>query len=144
MANKNKNSFTILYNVIVDKITTDTTIINANNNLTVKALWDTGANCCCISEELVKLLNLSPVGKVSFYTPSGTGLAYTYLVDIVLPNNMKIKDVKMCSSKIGAQNLDLLIGTDIINKGDFAISNYKNNTCFTFRIPSKEIIDFSK
>lgn len=144
MANKNKNSFTILYNGIIDKITTDTTIINANNNLTVKALWDTGANCCCISEELVKLLNLSPVGKVSFYTPSGTGLAYTYLVDIVLPNNMKIKDVKMCSSKIGAQNLDLLIGTDIINKGDFAISNYKNNTCFTFRIHSKEIIDFSK
>ena len=144
MANKNKNSFTILFNGIVDKITTDTTIINANNNLTVKALWDTGANCCCISEELVKLLNLSPVGKVSFYTPSGTGLAYTYLVDIVLPNNMIIKDVKMCSSKIGAQNLDLIIGTDIINKGDFAISNYKNNTCFTFRIPSKEIIDFSK
>ena len=69
---------------------------------------------------------------------------YTYLVDIILPNNMKIKQVKMCSSKIGAQNLDLLIGTDIINKGDFAISNYKKNTCFTFRIPSKECIDFSK
>ena len=142
MAN-NKNSFTILYNGIVDKITTDTTIVNGINNLTVKALWDTGANCCCISEELVKLLNLSPVGKVTFYTPSGSGLAYTYLVDIVLPNNMIINGVKMCSSKIGAQNLDLLIGTDIINKGDFAISNYKKNTCFTFRIPSKECIDFS-
>ena len=144
MAKKNINSFTIMYNGVVDKITTDTTILNAKNNLTVKALWDTGANCCCISEELVKLLNLSPAGKVSFYTPSGVGLAYTYLVDIILPNNMKIKQVKMCSSKIGAQNLDLLIGTDIINKGDFEISNYKKNTCFTFRIPSKECIDFSK
>ena len=143
MAN-HKNSFTILYNGITDKITTDTTIVNANNNLTVKALWDTGANCCCISEDLAKLLKLNPVGKVTFYTPSGSGLAYTYLVDIVLPNNMKIKNVKMCSLKIGAQNLDLLIGTDIINKGDFAISNYKKNTCFTFRIPSKECIDFSK
>ena len=142
MARSIKNSFTIMYNGVVDKITTDTTIVNADNNLTVKALWDTGANCSCISEELVKLLNLSPAGKVSFYTPSGSGLAYTYLVDIILPNNMKIKQVKMCSSKIGAQYLDLLIGTDIINKGDFAISNYKNNTCFTFRIPSKEHIDF--
>ena len=144
MAKKNINSFTIMYNGVVDKITTDTTILNAKNNLTVKALWDTGANCCCISEELVKLLNLSPAGKVSFFTLSWVGLAYTYLVDIILPNNMKIKQVKMCSSKIGAQNLDLLIGTDIINKGDFAISNYKKNTCFTFRIPSKECIDFSK
>lgn len=144
MNSKVKNSFTIIYNGVVDKITTDTTIVNMNNNVTVKALWDTGANCCCISEELVKLLNLSPVGKVMFYTPSGTGYAYTYLVDIVLPNKLMIKNVKMCSSKIGAQNLDLLIGTDIINKGDFAISNYKKNTCFTFRIPSKECIDFSK
>lgn len=64
-----KNSFTILFNGITDKITTDTTIVNANNNLTVKALWDTGANCCCISEDLVKLLKLNPVGKVTFYTP---------------------------------------------------------------------------
>ena len=38
MANS-KNSFTILYNGIVEKITTDTTIINGKNNLTVKALW---------------------------------------------------------------------------------------------------------
>lgn len=144
MAKSKNNSFTIIYNGIVDKITTDTTIVNDNKNLTVKALWDTGANCCCISEELAQLLGLCPVGKVSFYTPSGTGIAYTYLVDIVLPNNMIIKNVKMCSSKIGAQNLDLLIGTDIISKGDFAISNYKKNTCFTFRIPSKECIDFSK
>lgn len=140
----NKNSFTILYSGIVNKITTDTTIVNGTNNLTVKALWDTGANCCCISEDLVKLLNLIPVGKVSFYTPSGTGFAYTYLVDIILPNNMKIKNIKMCGSKIGLQNLDLLIGTDIISKGDFAISNYKKNTSFSFRMPSKEIIDFCK
>ena len=55
MANS-KNSFTILYNGIVEKITKDTTIINGKNNLTVKVLWDTGANCCCISEYLVKSL----------------------------------------------------------------------------------------
>jgi hypothetical protein len=25
-----------------------------------RALWDTGANCCCISYDLVKKLNLKP------------------------------------------------------------------------------------
>ena len=44
MAKNSKNSFTIIYNGLVEKITTDTTIINNKSSLTVKAIWDTGAN----------------------------------------------------------------------------------------------------
>jgi hypothetical protein len=46
---------------------------------------------------------------------------------------------------IGANlQYDVLIGLDIICRGDFAISNYNNSTQFTFRIPSICDIDFCK
>jgi hypothetical protein len=31
---------------------------------------------------------------------------------------------------------------DIIGQGDFAVSNYGGKTVFTFRVPSKQMIDF--
>ena len=37
---------------------------------------------------------------------------------------------------------DVLIGMDIINLGDFAVSNVEGSTCFTFRMPSLEEFDF--
>ncbi|MCK4911673.1 MAG: SEC-C domain-containing protein [Thermodesulfovibrionales bacterium] len=38
---------------------------------------------------------------------------------------------------------DILIGMDIMSKGDFAVSNHGGNTTFTFRMPSIEEIDFN-
>ena len=38
----------------------------------------------------------------------------------------------------------MLIGMDIINLGDFAITNKNGNTKFTFEIPSSRDIDFVK
>jgi len=37
---------------------------------------------------------------------------------------------------------DILIGMDIINKGDFAISNRNGKTMFSFRYPSMTDFDF--
>ena len=69
-------------------------------------------------------------------TPSGTAIYNKYMIDIELPNDIEIKDVTVCESEIGAQKLDLIIGMNIISKGDFAISNYNNKTKFSFRIPT--------
>ena len=38
---------------------------------------------------------------------------------------------------------DVLVGMDIINKGDFAVSNRNGATSFSFRIPSVENFDFA-
>jgi hypothetical protein len=38
----------------------------------------------------------------------------------------------------------MLIGMDVINYGDFAISNYNGKTTFSFRMPSLMKIDFCK
>ena len=39
---------------------------------------------------------------------------------------------------------DIIIGMDIINRGDFAVSNKNGATAFSFRIPSVEDFDFVK
>ena len=38
---------------------------------------------------------------------------------------------------------NLLIGMDIIEKGDFAVTNHNGETVLTYRFPSSELIDFS-
>lgn len=65
----------------------------------------------------------------------------TYLVDLLLPNDILIKDVVVASSKIGAQGIGLLVGMDIITRGDFLITNNKE-TVFSFKMPPEGIMDF--
>ena len=126
------------YNQIVDKIITN---VITNHKEQAKALWDTGANCCCISYDLVKRLNLKPIGAMPIATPSGTAIYNKYMIDIELPNKIELKDVTVCESEIGSQKLDLIIGMNIINKGDFAISNFNGMTKFSFRIPTSSDIN---
>jgi len=106
------------------------------------ALWDTGATRTCISNKVVKDLELMPTGKMDIHTPAGIKSVNTYLLDIILPNNVPVKDCVVCDSDIGNQGLDMLIGMDIISLGDFAVSNYNKCTVFSFRIPSKVMTDY--
>lgn len=106
------------------------------------ALWDTGATGTCISTTVVKSLNLIPTGKKNIRTPSGQSIVNTYLINILLPNNVRISDVEVCDSEIGNQGLGVLIGMDIITQGDFAVSNYNGRTAFSFRIPSQNTTDY--
>jgi len=43
-----------------------------------------------------------------------------------------------------AQGIDILIGMDIINQGDFALTHPQNETWFSFQSPYHEEIDFTK
>lgn len=40
------------------------------------------------------------------------------------------------------QGADILIGMDVINRGDFAVTNVGGITKFSFRVPSEAHIDF--
>lgn len=106
------------------------------------ALWDTGATRTCISLNVAKDLGLIPTGKRNIQTPSGKGVVNTYLVSITLPNNVHLEDVEVCDSAIGEQGIGVLIGMDIITRGDFSVSNYNGKTMFSFRIPSRSITDY--
>lgn len=46
------------------------------------------------------------------------------MVNIILPNDLEMNDWYVIDSEIGDQKLDLLVGMDVISKGDFSVSNY--------------------
>lgn len=138
------SAFVIRESVIRDALNSEVVIRYNGDSVTVKALWDTGANISCISDDVVSSLGLIASGLVPRLTPSGSDLANTYLVDVVLPNNIEVPNLRVCDSKIGEQGIGMLIGMDIINKGDFAVSNYNGRTVFSFRMPSEASLDFVK
>jgi len=110
------------------------------------AIWDTGATGCVISKKAVYKCGLKPTGVKRVYTAGdkdGDGQdTLTYLVSIFLPNLVVFPSIEVTEGTIiGA---DVLVGMEVINKGDFAVTNKSGKTVFTFRIPSIDCIDFVK
>ena len=69
-------------------------------------------------------------------------LADVFLVNIVLPNKVGFPELTVTAGKL--YGADVLIGMDIIGKGDFAVTHPNGNTKFSFRMPSQADIDFVK
>ncbi len=128
----------------VNRLINQATIKTGEKELQVSAQWDTGATISCVSERVVKVLALCSTGMTTIQTPSGTSDVPTYLIDILLPNNVFVKDVQVCKAEIGSQGIGLLLGMDIIGLGEFAVSNFNNRTFFSFRVPSLRDADLTK
>ena len=127
---------------VLSQLKNQVSVSNGDSAVNAIALWDTGATITCISSDVVSSLGLVPTGKRNIQTPTGRGTVNTYLVSIVLPDDVNIADVEVCDSAIGDQGIGVLIGMDIITKGDFSVSNYRNQTVFSFRIPSRGKTDY--
>lgn len=142
----NGQAFTTQYPGLTSRLITDITIrpSQSDNAVATKALWDTGATNSCISKEIAQQLGLVSTGFRNVQTPSGEGLCSTYLVDVVLPNHVTIQDVVVCSTEIGSQGFDMLVGMDIILLGDFVITNKDKQTVFSFCFPAQIRLDFVK
>lgn len=104
------------------------------------ATWDTGATNTMISENVVKICNLVSTGITQVGTAGGIVPANTYVIDLLLPDNMLIKNLNVTCGKLNGT--DVLVGMDIINTGDFSVSNFKGKTKFTFRMPSLGNADY--
>lgn len=136
--------FTEQYPFKTNKIINSVIVSNNVTNLSApaKALWDTGATGTCISKELVQRLKLKPIGMQRIQTPSGTAIVNQYKMHIILNKEIIIQDISVIDSEIGSQNIDILMGMDIITLGDFGISNFDGKTQFSFRLPSQEHVDY--
>lgn len=138
------SAFTQKYDSLQNRLL-GSAVIKANTySFPAVVQWDTGASGSCISRDVVRTLNLQPTGMVKVHTPSGIGTMKKYIVDLVLNREVVIKNLVAMDSEIGAQQIDVLIGMDVIQLGDFAVSNFQDKTQFTFRIPSQEHIEFKK
>ncbi len=106
----------------------------------LSAQWDTGANGTVLSKKLVQELGLQPL---SITEARGCGGVYNtgiYYVDLSLPNHVSIPRLQVTDGSF--EDVDVLIGMDIISRGDFSVSNYNGKTTFSFRMPSFAELDF--
>lgn len=135
-------AFTSSYNGISLALKNKTRIIYDGRSCECEAQWDTGASGTCISNTTASKLGLIATGKKTIATPAGKTTVNTYLISILLPNDVLIADIEVCDSHIGEQGIDMLVGMDIISQGDFAVSNHKGKTFFSFRLPSVKRTDY--
>src|SRR5829696_9674212 len=78
-------------NVLVNQV--DIIIPNTNKLIKVNAIWDTGASSTVITQNVVNQLGLKPTGMTNVSTANGMALQNTYIVDVGLPNQVKVGDV---------------------------------------------------
>lgn len=124
-------------------IMTDEHINRNDNSIPVKALWDTGSSESVISSELVKKLNLRPIGNAIVGSSGATIKSNVYELDFLLAERQHILLNVTESSQLNGSGIDMLVGLDVICLGDFAISTYDGTVCFSFRYPSQGLIDFN-
>ena len=149
----NSESFTLSHNGLTNVLITGTHVFPAFNPKQTKtpplgkaynAIWDTGATNSVITAKVVQGCGLKQIGMTKVQGVGGViNDCPQYLVNIGLPNRVGIEAVRVTKGNL-SDNVDVLIGMDIIMLGDFAITNREKKTTFSFRLPSTETIDFVK
>lgn len=115
-------------------------VIQSKDGHQFKAIWDTGATNSVITENVVNTLKLTSTGFADVDHAGGHERTSTYKVSIGLPNHVAFPFVTVSLGKI--KGADVLIGMDIISKGDLAITNVGGKTIVSFRVPPVKKIDF--
>lgn len=111
-------------------------------NRPYSCLWDTGATFSMITGRVVEELKLQTDGYVTLQHAGGQEEGVPiYHVDLLLYNAAQITDLRV--GRVYVRDIDVIIGMDVINRGDFAVSNRNGATSFSFRIPSVEDFDFA-
>lgn len=137
-------AYTIKYHNFNGRILTQEHILHNETAIPIQAAWDTGSTYTCISREFVEKYNLNVLNESSVSTPYGKVKSGEVDTIVILNNDMGFSVNAVIQDYIHEEGVDLLIGMDIISKGDFAISTYDDITCFSFRCPSQGLIDFTK
>lgn len=115
--------------------------------LRVNALWDTGSTHCSISIRLVERLNLVPNSYVNVQHAGGISGCNKYTIYLTIKSVGKARIVKFTLEMdvfefVAPDDFDIILGMNVINLGDFCITNFQGNTTVSFTIPSRGEIDF--
>lgn len=103
-----------------------------------KAVWDTGATSTLISSKIVKELGLQVYGKSGFSSANGVVETNVYEIHLGVPPAGVVCNVLALEKD--NEDYEVVIGMDVISKGDFTFSNYEGHSTFSFRLPSQEEI----
>ena len=101
--------------------------------LKIIAMIDTGASGTVIQEGLAAKLGLTPIGKEKISTPSSTGLeCFVYDVRLVFPNNTGVEGVRAIEAPLKDQNIQCLVGRDVLSQGVLVYTGYLNQFTLSF------------
>jgi hypothetical protein len=131
-------AFSQRHAAIVNKLITEIVLFGAipqDNSLKVKAIWDTGATHSVISNEVKKQMKFTPIRSKLVYGVNSKQNVDIIVASIKLPNDFIIdqKRFYVCSLPPG---VDVLIGMDIIQLGEFHLSNAGGKTQYSFVVPA--------
>jgi hypothetical protein len=100
----------------------------------VTALIDTGASGTVLTPAILQQLGVQPVGIVSMSTPSTTQPvpAAQYMVNVVFPNRVVVPNVVVMEAPLGGQNIQCLIGRDILSAGVLVYLGHTNQFTISF------------
>lgn len=112
----------------------------------INGIWDTGATRSVITKQTAQALGLVSVGQRTVRGVHGIKKVNVYLATIRLSGtDIEITEqVTECDELSTDGSIGALLGMNIISTGDFAISNYRGRTKFTFRSPSIASVDYTK
>ena len=125
------------YSYLVEDIVTECDIYSADGHKfhTERAMWDTRADTTIISSRIVNELKLQPYKQGGIAGIGGATGSNVYLVHVLVPTGDFVTSVEVMESDF--EDIDVLIGMDVIIFGDFLITNKDGKTIFLFRTPSE-------
>jgi predicted aspartyl protease len=98
----------------------------------VKAMIDTGATGSVVQPAVVKQLGLQPIGVVNISTPSSESVpCYQYSVRLIFPNNV-IAEAIAIEAPLRGQQIQCLVGRDVLAHGVFVYTGYINQFTLSF------------
>lgn len=133
------------FDVIVNRILIDCSIgipHVTNVERPMKALWDTGACCTCIATSVAHEMGLIKVNERELIGADNKPfMADVFCVRLKM-GHFEIGNIEVCGIPMSGKMENMIIGMDVITKGDLSITNYEGKTVLTFREPSLEKIDY--
>ena len=101
--------------------------------VTALAMIDTGATKTVIGKSIAAGLNLKPVGTSRIDTSSERGVAcYNYLVSLVFPDDLVIKEMVVIGAPLLGQHISCLIGRDVLAGAVFIYTGHANSFTLSF------------
>lgn len=98
----------------------------------VVAMIDTGASGSVLQQGLAAQLGLNPIGVMMINTPSSTNVAcYEYAVRFLFPNNVVVEGT-MIEAPLQGQQIQSLVGRDVLAHGVFLYIGYANLFSLSF------------
>ena len=99
---------------------------------TDRAIWDTGASITAISHAGARKLAAAPSERGTTISATDLCTSDIYLATVELPGGIVFKDIELWDVDLSDAQYDVVIGMDIISRGDLHVISSTGSHAFYF------------